>query len=152
MVRLSALCTGRLDLLANIPGTQFCEKPLVPQCPSHQRHLVSRFAHREWRQQADHFFKAAIKNVPRCKQSKRTARVSDVVWRVLATHSIRQFPCTSPPCVTLCRHVSTGVFHITVLCWTAYLLLFCFPAVLENSYQVATNRKKQEGQMWVDLS
>jgi len=29
---------------------------------------------------------------------------SDVVWRVLATHSIRQFPL---PCVTVCHQVST---------------------------------------------
>jgi len=36
---------------------------------------------------------------------------SEVVWRVLATHSIRQFPFASPPCVTLCHHISTGVYN-----------------------------------------
>ena len=35
---------------------------------------------------------------------------SEVVWRVLATHSIRQFPTLLPlPCVTVCHHISTGV-------------------------------------------
>jgi len=35
---------------------------------------------------------------------------SEVVWRVLATHSIRQFPHHFPlPCVTVCHHVSTGL-------------------------------------------
>ena len=37
---------------------------------------------------------------------------SEVVWRVLATHSIRQFPPTLPfPCVAVCHHVATGVYH-----------------------------------------
>ena len=36
---------------------------------------------------------------------------SEVVWRVLATHSIRQFPLSLPlPCVTVCHHVSTGLY------------------------------------------
>ena len=36
---------------------------------------------------------------------------SEVVWRVLATHPIRQFPPSLPlPCVTVCRHVLTGVY------------------------------------------
>jgi len=37
---------------------------------------------------------------------------SEVVWRVLATHSIRQFPLhfPSPPLVTMCHHVSTGLY------------------------------------------
>ena len=36
---------------------------------------------------------------------------SEVVWRVLATHSIRQFPLHFPlPCVTVCHQVSTGVY------------------------------------------
>ena len=36
---------------------------------------------------------------------------SEVVWRVLATHSIRQFPPSHPcPCVTVCHHISTGVY------------------------------------------
>ena len=35
---------------------------------------------------------------------------SEVVWRVLATHSIRQFPLHFPlPCVTVCHHISTGL-------------------------------------------
>jgi hypothetical protein len=33
---------------------------------------------------------------------------SEVVWRVLDTHFIRQFPL---PCVTLCHHISTGLYH-----------------------------------------
>ena len=36
---------------------------------------------------------------------------SEVVWRVLATHSIRQFPLHFPlPCVTLYHHIWTGVY------------------------------------------
>ena len=36
---------------------------------------------------------------------------SEVVWRVLATHSTRRFPPSLPlPCVTVCHHVSTGVY------------------------------------------
>ena len=38
---------------------------------------------------------------------------SEVVWRVLATYSIRQFSLHSPPplCVTVCHHVSTGLYE-----------------------------------------
>jgi len=38
---------------------------------------------------------------------------SEVVWRVLATHSIRKFPPSRPPppCVTVCHHFSTGLYH-----------------------------------------
>jgi len=36
---------------------------------------------------------------------------SVVVWRVLATYSIRQFPPSLPlPCVTVCHHISTGLY------------------------------------------
>jgi len=36
---------------------------------------------------------------------------SEVVWRVLATQSIRQFPPSIPlPCVTVCNHISTGLY------------------------------------------
>ena len=36
---------------------------------------------------------------------------SEVVWRVLATHSIRQFPPSFPlPCVTVCHHVSNALY------------------------------------------
>ena len=36
---------------------------------------------------------------------------SEVVWRVLATHSIRQFSPSLPlPCVTVCHHISTGIY------------------------------------------
>ena len=35
---------------------------------------------------------------------------SEVVWRVLATHSIHQFPLHFPPCVTVCHHISTGLY------------------------------------------
>jgi hypothetical protein len=39
---------------------------------------------------------------------------SEVVQRVLATHSIRQFPLHLPfPCVTVCCHISTGRYHTT---------------------------------------
>jgi len=39
---------------------------------------------------------------------------SEIVWRVLATHSIRQFPHSLPfPCVTVCRHISTGVYCVS---------------------------------------
>jgi len=42
---------------------------------------------------------------------------SEVVWRVLSTHSIRQFPLHFPlPCVTVCHHISTGVYH--GVCWS----------------------------------
>jgi hypothetical protein len=38
---------------------------------------------------------------------------SEVVWRVLATHSIRQFPHSlSLPCVAVCHHISTGVLNV----------------------------------------
>ena len=36
---------------------------------------------------------------------------SEVVWRVLATHSIRQFPLHFLPCVTVCHHVSAGLYQ-----------------------------------------
>ena len=37
---------------------------------------------------------------------------SEVVWRVLAIHSIRQFsPSLHLPCVTVCHHISTGLYH-----------------------------------------
>jgi hypothetical protein len=43
---------------------------------------------------------------------------SEVVWRVLATHSIRQFPSSLPsPCVTVCHHISTGVY-VCYLLWS----------------------------------
>jgi len=36
---------------------------------------------------------------------------SEVVWRVLATHCIRQFlPSLPLLCVTVCHHISTGVY------------------------------------------
>jgi hypothetical protein len=44
---------------------------------------------------------------------------SEVVWRVLATHSIRQFSLHTPPpplpCVTYCHHVSIGFSTATVM-------------------------------------
>jgi len=37
---------------------------------------------------------------------------SEVVWRVLVTHSIRQFPPSLPlPSITVCHHISTGFYH-----------------------------------------
>jgi len=37
---------------------------------------------------------------------------SELVWRVLATHCIQQFPLLFPnPCVTVCRHISTGLYN-----------------------------------------
>ena len=39
---------------------------------------------------------------------------SEVVWRVLSTQTIRQFPLDFPlPCVTVCHHVSTGMYRET---------------------------------------
>ena len=35
---------------------------------------------------------------------------SEVLWRVLATQSIRQFPLHFP-FVTVCHHISTGLYH-----------------------------------------
>ena len=38
---------------------------------------------------------------------------SEVVWRVLATHSVRQFPLSLPLlCVTVCHYISTGLYKI----------------------------------------
>jgi len=38
---------------------------------------------------------------------------SEIVCRVLATHSIRQFPLHFPtPCVTVCHHISTGLYTV----------------------------------------
>ena len=40
------------------------------------------------------------------------APCSEVVWKVLATHSIRQFcPSLPLPCVTVCHHISTGLYN-----------------------------------------
>jgi len=51
---------------------------------------------------------------------------SEVVWRVLATHSIRQFPPSVPlPCVTVCHHISTGVYYSDVVC-SGLFTLFCW--------------------------
>jgi hypothetical protein len=37
---------------------------------------------------------------------------SEIVWRVLATHSILQFPHSLPlPCVTVFHHISAGVYR-----------------------------------------
>ena len=37
---------------------------------------------------------------------------SEVVWRVLATHSIRRFlPSLPISCVTVCPHMSIGIYH-----------------------------------------
>jgi len=52
---------------------------------------------------------------PRCAPSAVVmldTLCSEVVWRVLAAHSIRQFPLHFPlPCVTVCHHISTGLYH-----------------------------------------
>jgi hypothetical protein len=63
-------------------------------------------------------FKSAGESVQSTTGSRgvRTAVVmldtqsSEVVWRVLATHFIRQFPLHSPRCVTVCHHISTGLY------------------------------------------
>jgi len=40
---------------------------------------------------------------------------SEVVWSVLATRSIRQFPLHFPlPCVTVCHHISAGVCQLSL--------------------------------------
>ena len=39
---------------------------------------------------------------------------SEVVWRLLATQCIRQFPPSLPlPCVAVCHHISTGLYRLT---------------------------------------
>ena len=39
---------------------------------------------------------------------------SEVVWKVLATHSIRQFPLSLPLlCVTVCHRISTGLYLLS---------------------------------------
>ena len=37
---------------------------------------------------------------------------SEVVWRLLATHSIGQFPSLPLPCVTVCHHICTGLYTL----------------------------------------
>ena len=37
---------------------------------------------------------------------------SEVVWRVLATHSIRVSPSLPLPCVSVCHHISTGLYNM----------------------------------------
>jgi len=44
---------------------------------------------------------------------------SEVVWRVVATHSIRQFSPSLPhPCVTVCHQVSIGLYRESYFIWT----------------------------------
>ena len=76
---------------------------------------------------------------------------SEVVWRVLATHSIRQFPLHFPsPCVTVCHHISTGLYSwllhkdsllsgITVI-WCQYRQL--------QERQCGTNQALTAFEMW----
>jgi hypothetical protein len=68
---------------------------------------------------------------------------SEVVWRVLATHSIYQFPPLFPlPCVTVCHHISTGFYRVfnlkvdRILIWVIYLLRFttCYITQLSSIY------------------
>jgi len=47
---------------------------------------------------------------------------SEVVWRVLATHSIRQFPFTSP---TVHHHISTGLYMPSYDCMNARMFEIC---------------------------
>ena len=53
---------------------------------------------------------------------------SEVVWRVLATHSIRQFllhfPFRAPPCATVGNHISTGLYYI----FWVYICSHFYPA------------------------
>ena len=48
-----------------------------------------------------------------------------VVWRVLATHSIRQFPLHSPPCVPVCHHLSPEVYCRSITSFVIYLTAQC---------------------------
>ena len=49
---------------------------------------------------------------------------SEVMWRVMPTHSIRQFPPSlTLPCVTVCHHVSTGVYFPQYVCSAQ---IYCF--------------------------
>jgi hypothetical protein len=57
---------------------------------------------------------------------------SEVVWRVLATTSFASFPFTSLPCVTVCHHISTGLY---VQC---FMYLLIFPTI--NNTQCTASR------------
>ena len=53
---------------------------------------------------------------------------SEVVRRVLATHSIRQFYPSLPfPCVTVCHHISTGLYNRI---YQAYIVTICTQIML----------------------
>jgi len=64
---------------------------------------------------------------------------SGVVWRVLATHSICHFPPSLPlPCVTVCRHISTGVYsdqgNEVSLGGSIHIFIIYFQNYSPNSY------------------
>ena len=58
---------------------------------------------------------------PRCAPSEVVMLDTpcfEVVWTVLATHCIRQFPLHLPrPCVTACHHISTGIYRLLEQEW-----------------------------------
>jgi hypothetical protein len=68
---------------------------------------------------------------------------SEVVWRVLATHSIRQFPLL--PCVTVCHHVSTELYygHGKKLhgSWTRQSSVLLYPWLQFTLIQASTSPK-----------
>ena len=73
---------------------------------------------------------------PRCAASAVVmldTPCSEVVWRILATHSISQFPLSLPaPCVIVWHHISSGVLtrHLT-------LKIICCYADCEELHQMA---------------
>jgi len=59
---------------------------------------------------------------------------SEIVWRVLATHSIRQFPFTSPPvrhCVP--SHFNWTLSNLFYFGMTLYMFRTVFPSIIKSS-------------------
>jgi len=80
---------------------------------------------------------------------------SDEVYRVLATHSIRQLPPSLPlSCVTVCHHISTGLYqvfyqaksghdvklndyvHLLIMLGMSDALPLCFSICLHNLHRI----------------
>jgi hypothetical protein len=71
---------------------------------------------------------------------------SEVVWRVLATHSIRQFPSLPLPCVNVYHHISTGLY--TQL---HYKYLLHSPLLLTPGFGVGEIMAWAENRRWTDV-
>ena len=61
---------------------------------------------------------------------------SEAVWRVLATHSIS--PSLPLPCITVCHHISTGLF-LHLQCWNAGKSLLEYMA--SHPYRACSSEK-----------